>query len=178
MNRYKIYSILRDLFSIIFVCGSFIIIPLFSYLWNDWWLLFGITFWWLGMFLATARYKILVFIPLLLSLYWYDHGFNLHQRVTFFSAGFALGYLLITVACRYKRLYDRSLRNNLINKVVTDYGNVCDVSKDMLPYIVLQINDFAKENPGILITRDFVHDFCEASVSTYLTNRAKRENLN
>jgi len=86
MKGLKVYSILHDVFAAIYIFGSFIIVPYLSYLWNDWWLLFGITFWWLGMFLGTGKYKILFFIPLLLPYYWYEQGFSFHQRLTFFTA--------------------------------------------------------------------------------------------
>jgi len=175
MHGLKVYSILHDVFAAIYIFGSFIIIPFLSYQWNDWWLLFGITFWWLGMFLANGKYKILVFIPLTLSIYWYEKGFSLHQRATFFFVWLALGYLLIIIAYRYKKLYNLALRDTLIKQFVDDYGNLNGVSKQILPYVILEITDFIKQNPDTLITRDFIEAFCESSVSIYLTNKTIHE---
>jgi hypothetical protein len=177
MNRLKVYSTLHDVFSGIYICGSFIIVPYLSYLWGDWWLLFGITFWWFGIFLASGKYKILFFIPFLLLFYWFQEGFSFHQRVTFFCTWLVLGYLLILIAYKYKKLYNQALRNKLIVQFVFDYGDMNYVSKEILPYIVSEINDFIKQNPDTLITRDFIDAFCASSITIYLTNKAQHEQL-
>src|SRR6476620_5702754 len=169
----KVYSIFHDVFAAIYIFGSFIIVPYLSYLWNDWWLLFGITFWWLGMFLGTGKYKILFFIPLLLPYYWYEQGFSFHQRLTFFFTWLILGYILIMIAHKYKKLYNRALRDKLIVQFVFDYGDMNSVSKQILPHVVSEINDFIKQNPETLITRDFIDAFCESSLSIYFTNKTR-----
>jgi len=175
MNRLKAYSILHDVFAGLYICGSFIIIPYLSYLWNDWWLLFGITFWWFGMFIATGKYKILFFIPLLLPYYWFEEGFSFHQYLTFFCVWLVSGYFLILIAYKCKKLYNQTLRNKLIVQFVFDYGDLNYVPKTILPYIVSEINDFIAQNPDTLITRDFIDAFCASSISIYLTNKAKHE---
>jgi len=72
------------LFAIFYTALPLLLIPTWSYIQTNWWLLLGIPISYLGAFSAASRSK-LIYLFLLFCLWnWFKHGFDIHLYTTFY----------------------------------------------------------------------------------------------
>ena len=97
-------------FFIAFLCFTLIVIPTFSYLLKNYWLLFGIAFSFIGYILYKTKFE-KIFIPITIAtvLYWIDVGFHFSDQVTFFWLSFFFGNLFKSFVKSYNDLADKIL---------------------------------------------------------------------
>jgi len=73
----------------IFLILTFVLVPMFAYLFNNYWLLFGIVF---AIFISKLTKLLLVF-TVGVAIYWYITGFQFSDEISFFWFSTIFGYI-------------------------------------------------------------------------------------
>lgn len=90
-----------------------------SYLFNNYWLLFGIVFSYLGnAFHNTKFIKVFYLLTIAIIIYWAYNGFSLKQELTFFWLSFIFGNIFKV----FIDVYD-GLSNTIIDTHVSDFNS-------------------------------------------------------
>ena len=77
---------------IVFISLTIILIPVFAFLFDNYWLLFGIAFSFLGYITKNLKpEKIFFVLTIALIIYWFKVGFHFSDPVTFFWFSFLFG---------------------------------------------------------------------------------------
>jgi hypothetical protein len=91
------------LFAIFYTALPLLLIPTWSYIQTNWWLLLGIPISYLGAFSAASRSK-LIYLFLLFCLWnWFKHGFDIQQFTTFYFLCAFWGYVFFNAAEGFQR---------------------------------------------------------------------------
>ena len=90
-----------------------------SYIFNNYWLLFGIIFSYLGYaFYNTKFMKAFFILTIAIIIYWIDKGFHLEQELTFFWLSFLFGNIFKIFIDVYE-----GLSKTIIDEQVTDINS-------------------------------------------------------
>lgn len=115
-GRFKRISLI--IFSIYFI-STIILIPLFSYLFDNYWLLFGIIFSYLGTIVKNNQIgKGFFIIIIIIIIYWFENGFDFSDQVTFFWFSFLFG----SICQSFRKVYDE-LAQHIIDREVDDINS-------------------------------------------------------
>ena len=151
---------MKNLFRIcvvVYQFGPLIIFPYFAYHFDNWYLLFGILFSWLGSF-SVFNFKSYMGIFLILAIItWIRVGFNFHQYVTFFFFSSLFGYIVTTMA----ESYDQESKKGTLE-------NDAERSKFMKAnpdYLKDQMKKWQEQNPGQQITYDVIDALAKGKIS-------------
>lgn len=83
---------ISNVIATVFLALTLILIPVFAYMFANYWLLFGIAFSILGYFLKDLKpEKIFFAITIAIAIYWYNAGFRFSDPYTFFWFSFLFG---------------------------------------------------------------------------------------
>ena len=93
---------------IVFFTLTIILIPIFSFLFDNYWLLFGIVFSFLGTIVKNAKIgKVFLLITIAIIIYWIEAGFDFSDQVTFYWFSFLFGSTCQTFVNSNNDLADR-----------------------------------------------------------------------
>lgn len=85
-------------FFVFFVIVTFFVIPLLSYLFDNYWLLIGIIFSYMGKVFSAGNYSKIFYIPTIgVIIYWIIYGFVFSDLVTFFWFSLIFGSICQTL---------------------------------------------------------------------------------
>lgn len=116
-GRFKRISLI--IFSIYFI-STIILVPLFSYLFDNYWLLFGIIFSYLGTIVKNNQIgKGFFIIIIMIIIYWLVNGFDFSDQVTFFWFSFLFG----SICQSFRKVYDE-LAQHIIDREVDDINSI------------------------------------------------------
>jgi hypothetical protein len=94
-QKFKRRSIIA--FSLFFVL-TLILVPFFSYLFDNYWLLFGIIFSYLGTVFHNHKLMILFYLLTIgIIIHWIINGFNFREELTFYWFSFLFGNIFQTI---------------------------------------------------------------------------------
>lgn len=90
---------------IIFFILTIILIPTFTFLFDNYWLLFGIAFSFLGYIVKDLKpEKIFFIVTIAIIIYWFKSGFRFSDPVTFFWFSFLFGSIFKAFVIGYNDL--------------------------------------------------------------------------
>lgn len=114
-----------------------ILIPFIAYIYNDWYLLFGILFSYVSTFLATKKHNWQWAAPLLFMFYyWFKFGFHIGDHVNFFWLCLLWGNWMYLLAVGYEEEFAKIaiLKDpDLFNKL-SQQGTIYFLSKSITSY--------------------------------------------
>ena len=100
----KFKHIATIIFMVFFVL-TIILIPMFSFLFDNYWLLFGIAFSFLGYIVKDLKpEKIFFVITIAIIIYWFKSGFHFSDPLTFFWFSFLFGSIFKAFVIGYDDL--------------------------------------------------------------------------
>lgn len=77
-----------------FLISTIVLIPLFAFLFDNYWLLFGFIFSFVApIFKAENLKKVFVFLTVAVIIYWFSVGFHFSDKITFYWFSFMFGYI-------------------------------------------------------------------------------------
>lgn len=89
------------------------VIPYFAAGAGNWFYLFGIVCYYLGVMLVAVKQKIIFMIPLIFCCwFWYTYGFGLHDYVFFLFAFMSAGALFYQIAVNAETFTKRTIPEN------------------------------------------------------------------
>ncbi|MEO6136410.1 MAG: hypothetical protein ABIP35_14725 [Ginsengibacter sp.] len=90
---------------IVFFSLTLILIPAFAFLFDNYWLLFGIAFSFLGYVVKNLKpEKIFFVITIAIIIYWFKVGFHFSDPITFFWFSFLFGGIFKAIVIGYDDL--------------------------------------------------------------------------
>ena len=90
---------------IVFFSLTLILIPAFAFLFDNYWLLFGIAFSFLGYIVKNLKpEKIFFVITIAIIIYWFKVGFHFSDPITFFWFSFLFGGIFKAFVIGYDNL--------------------------------------------------------------------------
>lgn len=90
---------------IVFFILTIILIPAFAFLFNNYWILFGIAFSFLGYVVKNLKpEKIFFVITIAIIIYWFKAGFHFSDPITFFWFSFLFGSIFKAFVIGYDEL--------------------------------------------------------------------------
>lgn len=93
---------------IVFVILTVILIPTFSFFFDNYWLLFGIGFSLLGYIVKDLKPEKIFFVTTIgIIIYWFNTGFHFSDPVTFFWFSFLFGSIFKAFVIGYDNLADK-----------------------------------------------------------------------
>jgi hypothetical protein len=115
-GKFKRISLI--IFGIYFI-STIILVPLFSYLFDNYWLLFGIIFSYLGTIVKNNQIgKGFFLIIIVIIIYWIENGFDFSDQVTFYWFSFLFG----SICQSFRKVYDE-LAQHIIDREVGDINS-------------------------------------------------------
>lgn len=105
-RKFKHRSVL--IFSIFFIL-TLVLVPMFAYLFNNYWLLFGIVF---AIFISKLTKLFLVF-TVGVVIYWFIAGFQFSDTVTFFWFSTIFGYIFQLFVQGFAELSEKIIENEV-----------------------------------------------------------------
>lgn len=107
---------------IVFFILTIILVPTFAFLFDNYWLLFGLAFSFLGYIVKDLKpEKVFFVITIAIIIYWFKSGFHFSDPVTFFWFSFLFGNIFKAIIIRY---------DDLSNKIID--SNVSDISSQIM----------------------------------------------
>jgi len=101
---------------IVFFSLTLILIPTFAFLFDNYWLLFGIVFSFLGYIVKNLKpEKIFFIVTIAIVIYWFNAGFHFYDQVTFFWFSFLFGSIFKAFVIGYD-----DLSNKIIDMKASD----------------------------------------------------------
>lgn len=101
---------------IVFFSLTLILIPTFAFLFDNYWLLFGIAFSFLGYIVKNLKpEKIFFVITIAIIIYWFNSGFHFPDPITFFWFSFLFGSIFKAFIIGYD-----DLANQIIEMKASD----------------------------------------------------------
>lgn len=94
---------------LIFLTLTLLLVPMFSYLFNDYWLLFGVVF---AMYISKLT-KLILISSVGVFLYWYIEGFQFSDKVTFFWFSMMFGFVFQAAVQGFDDLATRIIQNEV-----------------------------------------------------------------
>ncbi len=124
-----------------------IIVPLISIKENSWFGMFGIGFYFIGLFISKFKQWIFLPIPFIFSLwYWYTYGFGIRDFVSIYFLCLLLGIFFNELKKKMDRFFSNDLPEKLNN---LDFdAKVEELNR--------QIEKYKKEHPNEKVTQDLV----------------------
>jgi hypothetical protein len=137
------------LFAFLYMFAPLIVVPFIAYKFDNWYILFGILFSYLGATLAANKPKWFYPLPLFCIGFWVAKGFNIHQYVTLFFF-FALGgFIFYQIADEY----DKSrMRNSLEFKAQVEH------LEKIKQQIAERIAQYQHANPDVELTNEIIEN--------------------
>lgn len=104
------FKILR----IFYIVFPLVVVPYMATKASNWYYLFGIACYYLGVMLMAVKQKIIFMIPFIFCCwFWYTYGFGLHDYVFFLFICMASGALFYQLAKNAERFTKRTLPENM-----------------------------------------------------------------
>ena len=134
------------LFAFLYMIAPLLVIPYWAYFNDNWYLLFGIPFSYLGSYSSfSPRLKSFIFLFTIVCIgVWIGTGFSIHQYITFFFFCSLWGYLITQIAEEYDQ---ESKRGTLEND--SELKNFLEKNPE---YLNEQMKKWGKENPDKELT--------------------------
>lgn len=100
----KFKRIATIIFAVYFIL-TLVLIPVFAYLFDNYWLLFGIAFSFLGYIVKDLKpEKIFFLLTIAIIIYWFKVGFHFSDPITFFWFSFLFGGIFKAFVIGYNDL--------------------------------------------------------------------------
>ena len=107
LNTSRKFKRISVIIFFIFLILTIILVPVFAYLFNDYWLLFGILF---AIFIPKFR-KLFVLISVSVIIYWIIAGFQFSDKFTFFWFSSIFGLIFQSYSQSYDDLASKIIQN-------------------------------------------------------------------
>jgi len=135
------------LFFLLYILVPLIIIPYLTIKTGNWFWLFGILLYFMGLIISKFKQWIFLPIPLFFCFwYWYTYGFGLHDYVTIYLGCLLMGVILHEAKREYERFFNKVLPEQLHNM---DYdAKVEELNR--------RLDLYRKKHPGEKITQEIV----------------------
>jgi len=117
------------IFSRIATTSPFIIFPLLSFYFHDWWLLLGILFSYIGGTLSLKQIWIIIVIVLTI-IYSFKFGFIWNSYVNIFFLFYLYGHITFTLS-RYFSIKFEKTKSNIKNQLDNQVNQMLDDNKTM-----------------------------------------------
>jgi hypothetical protein len=122
-----------------------IVIPIISYHFGNWYLLFGVLFCYIGVAIASYNRKIFYFVLLFCLGVWTARGFHLFNYLTTFFLCFLWGYVCYSVVIVYN---NKEIKANDAEDYATFTKNEFLINE--------KVEEYKASHPGIVITEEIV----------------------
>lgn len=107
---------MKGLFNILkffYIIIPLVLVPYIANKAGNWYYLFGIGFYYVGIILAAVKQKIIIMIPVIFCFwYWYTFGFTVHNYVFFFISCILGGVFLYQFTVDAEKFMQRTLPEN------------------------------------------------------------------
>jgi predicted membrane protein len=134
-------------FIVLYVLMPLIIIPALCIKFNNWYGLFAIGFYYIGLILAKYKQSIFLPIPIAFCLwYWYTYGFSPFDYVFAFFFSLVSGYTIFKVYTEYNKFVNKTLPEKIQND---DYD-------EKLKEMYSRIEMYKNEHPNNKVTQDII----------------------
>lgn len=100
---------MKNFFVFLYSISPLIVIPCLAYKEQNWYILFGILFCYLGVAIAAYKSSLLTLAILFCIGFWIKDGFNIHQYVTLFFFCMLGGFVFFKMADQYDSLHDQKV---------------------------------------------------------------------
>ena len=98
---------MKNFFVFLYSISPLVVIPYLAYKEQNWYILFGILFCYLGVAIAAYKSSLLTLVILFCIGFWIKDGFNVHQYVTLFFFCLLGGFVFFKMADQYDLLHDQ-----------------------------------------------------------------------
>ena len=102
----------------IFLVITIVLAITFSYIFNNYWLLFGIPF---ALYLSKSR-KLFIISTIAIIIYWFEKGFNFSNEFTFFWISAVFGSIFHLFVKTYEMTADKIIENE-VEEVASEIEN-------------------------------------------------------
>jgi hypothetical protein len=134
------------LFTFLYCVPPLLIVPYIAYSSNDWSLLFGIVYCYLGVIIAALK-PILFYIYLIFCFKaWFTIGFDIHEHIMLFFLCALEGFLFFQIADEFKSRHKKKINQYL------EYDHQKKYTAQ------LEIEQYKKDNPKKKLTFEVMHD--------------------
>ena len=134
-------------FIVLYVFIPIIIIPALCIKFGNWYGLFAIGFYYIGLMLAKYKQSIFLPIPIVFCMwYWYTYGFSPFDFVFGFFASLLCGYTIFKVYVEYNKFVNKTLPEKMQNN---DYD-------EKLQEMNNRIEKYRNEHPNNKVTQDVI----------------------
>ena len=134
-------------FIVLYVFIPIIIIPALCIKFGNWYGLFAIGFYYIGLMLAKYKQSIFLPIPIVFCMwYWYTYGFSPFDFVFGFFTSLLCGYTIFKVYVEYNKFVHKTLPEKLQNN---DYD-------EKLQEMNNRIEKYRNEHPNNKVTQDVI----------------------
>ena len=138
---------LKNFYLFIYSISPLIVIPYLAYKEQNWYILFGILFCYLGVALAAYKSSLLTLVILFCIGFWIKDGFNIHQYVTLFFFCVLGGFVFFKMADQYDSLHDQKVNPE-------KYKEFAEIESKL----ELAIEAYKLEHPTALITPEITEE--------------------
>jgi hypothetical protein len=135
-------------FFFLYAIGPLIVLPYIAYKQDNWYILFGIAFCYLGVLLAAWKPKWFYPLPLFCIGFWVANGFSIHQYVTLFFFCMLGCFMFYQMAEQYDQLSKRGTLENDLERM--------QFLEENPDYLRDKMRKWQEENPGKELTYDVI----------------------
>lgn len=133
------FKTIANNFLFAFVILTLTLPPLFSYLFDNYWLLFGIIFSLLGYIVKDLKpEKFFFLVTVAIVIYWFNVGFHFTDLVTFFWLSYLFGSVAKAFVIEYEDLSEKIIDNmasEMTSKLINGEMKPSDVTSEIVSTI-------------------------------------------
>ena len=141
-------KLMFKLFAFLYMFAPLLIVSYLAYHNQNWVLLFGILFCYLGSFLAARKSKIIYLVTVFCIIFWIKSGFDFSQYVTFFFFCLLWGNLIYLIAENYDQESKRGTIENDEELVKHTSANQEELKNNLAQYL--------KEHPETIMDYELI----------------------
>ena len=133
--------------TVLYIIFPLLVVPLIISRTGNWYYLFGIFCYYMGVILVAVHQKIILMVPLLFCLwFWITYGFSIHDYVFYLLVALVAGSVLYLLADQVQKFVKRTLPDN---KETMAYDLKVDKMNDI-------VEQFRRANPNVKITPEIM----------------------
>lgn len=127
----------------VYFIAPLIVVPYIAYKQDNWYILFGIAFCYIGVYAGKAMPSVFYLILCLCIGFWFKAGFDIHQYITLFFFCMLGGFFFSTLADEYEKL---------VTKQDGKFTKEMKGSNELRQQIAQKILKYKEDNPKKDIT--------------------------
>ena len=133
--------------TVFYILFPLVVVPYVANKQDNWFYLFGIVCYYMGVILVAVHQKIIFMIPLIFCLwFWYTYGFSIHDFVFFLFFFTACGALFYQLANNAKYFINRTLPENKESMVY----------ESKLEEMNARVEEYKRQHPNEKITPEIM----------------------